>query len=79
MKENNENTKKLKEGHWYKNAQTNEVIIIDSVSGDKVLAQKFIRDSYSAWFSPISFIADEVDLLPLEVTIEKPHYILRKL
>lgn len=58
--------KRLKEGHWYKNTQTNELIIIDCVLDDKVLASKFMRDRYSAWFSPISFIADKVDLVPLE-------------
>ena len=47
MESNNENTKKLKEGHWYKNSQTNEPIIIDSDLGDKALVQKFIRDRYS--------------------------------
>lgn len=38
--------------------------------GDKALVQKFIRDRYSAWFCPISFIANKVDIVPLEVTRE---------
>lgn len=70
MESNNENTKKLKEGHWYKNSQTNEPIIIDSDLGDTALVQKFIRDKYAPWFYPISFIANKVDIVPLEVTRE---------
>ena len=70
MESNNENTKKLKEGHWYKNSQTNEPIIIDSDLGDKALVQKFMRDKYAPWFYPISFIANKADIVPLEVTRE---------
>lgn len=80
MKENNENTKKLKEGHWYKNSQTNEPIMIKEDNCYKVKAIRFIvvkptKDEDAGIYNnclllPEEIIIDEKDIVPLEVTEE---------
>lgn len=80
MKENNENEQKLKEGHWYKNLQTNEPIMIKEDNGYKVKAIRFIvvkptKDEDAGIYNnclllPEEIIIDKKDIVPLEVTEE---------
>lgn len=80
MESNNENTKKLKEGHWYKNAQTNEPIMIKEDNGYKVMAIRFIavkpteeEDAgiyNNCLLLPEEIIIDKKDIAYLEVTEE---------
>lgn len=80
MESNNENTKKLKEGHWYKNSQTNEPIMIKKHNGYKVKVIRFIvvkptKDEDVGIYNnclllPEEIIIDEKDIVPLEVTEE---------
>lgn len=80
MKENNENAQKLKEGHWYKNSQTNEPIMIKEDNGYKVKVIRFIavkptEDEDAGMYNnclllPEEIIIDKKDIVPLEVTEE---------
>lgn len=78
MESNNEINKELKEGHWYKNSQTNEPIMIKKDNGYKVKAIRFIvgepiKDEdvgYINNFLPEEIIIDKKDIVPLEVTEE---------
>lgn len=80
MKGNNEINKELKEGHWYKNLQTNEPIMIKEDNGYKVKAIRFIavkptKDEDAGIYNnclllPEEIIIDKKDIVPLEVTEE---------
>lgn len=80
MVENNENAQKLKDGHWYKNSQTNEPIMIKEDNGYKVKAIRFIavkptKDEDVGIYNnclllPGEIIIDKKDIVPLEVTEE---------
>ena len=80
MKENDENAQWLKEGHWYKNSQTNEPIMIKEDNGYKVKVIRFIavkpnKDEDAGIYNnclllPEEIIIDKKDIESLEVTEE---------
>lgn len=65
--------RKLKEGHWYKNSKTDEPIMIEADLEDKALVSKFVSNLAKGdyiTFTPVSFICNKEDIVPLEVTRE---------
>lgn len=80
MESNNEINKGLKEGYWYKNSKTDELIMIKEDMGCEVKVIKFIKNPtptkdederiYTDLFLSEENIVNKEDIVPLEVTEE---------